>query len=84
MVKVLSNTSTREVFNWIAAEISGYFDTKFNALGLIEPILHKFEDLKIANFLKPEEVYFLVTHIKNGDGYPIEMKVNLHLWSMSL
>ena len=26
-------------------------------------ILHKFEDLKIANFLNPEEVYFLVTRV---------------------
>ncbi len=56
MVKVLPSTSTSEFF-------PGYFDTKFNALGLIEPILHKFEDLKIANFLNPEEVYFLMTHV---------------------
>ncbi len=40
---------------------SCYSDTIFNALGIIKPILHKFEDLKIVNFLNPEEVYILVT-----------------------
>ena len=43
--------------------ISGYFDTKFIAVVLVEPILHKFEDLKIANILNLEEVYFLVTRV---------------------
>ncbi len=42
----------------------GYFDTKFNAVGLIEPILQKIEDLKIVNFFNPDEVYFLVTRVK--------------------
>ena len=32
----------------------------------MEPILHKFEYLKIANFLDPEEVYFLVTRVIYG------------------
>ena len=50
----------------MAAEFLNYFDTKFNTLSQIEPILHKFEDLKIANFLNPEEVYFLVTRIIYG------------------
>ncbi len=43
--------------------ISGYFDTKFTAVVLIEPILHKFGELKNAKFLNPEEVYFLVTSV---------------------
>ncbi len=33
-------------------QISGYFDTKITALVQIEPILHKFQDQKIAHFLK--------------------------------
>ena len=37
-------------FQLNSCRISGYFDTKFNVVALIEPILHKFEDLKIANF----------------------------------
>ena len=51
------------IFYLNGCRISGYFDTKFNAVGLIELILHKFEDLKISNFLNPEEVYFLVTRV---------------------
>ena len=43
--------------------ISGYFDTKFTAAVLVEQILCKFEDLKIANILNIEEVYFLVTRV---------------------
>ena len=43
--------------------ISGYFDIKFNAVVLVEPILHKFEDHKIANILNLEEVFFLVTRV---------------------
>ncbi len=40
-------------------------------LVILIPILHKFEDLKIANFLNPEEVYFLVTRVKwEGDDEP--------------
>ena len=39
----------------------GYFDYKFTAVSVIELILHKSEDLKIANSLNPEQVYFLVT-----------------------
>ncbi len=45
-------------------QISGYFDTNFIAVVLVEPILHKYEDLKIANILNLEEVYFLVTRIR--------------------
>ncbi len=41
--------------------IPGYFDTKFTVVALVEQILHKLEDLKIANLLNPEEVYFLMT-----------------------
>ncbi len=44
--------------------ISGYLDTKFTAVVVIEPILHKFEDLKVVYFYNPEEVYFLVTRVK--------------------
>ncbi len=44
--------------------IPGYFDTKFTAVALIEPILYNFKDLKIANFLNPEQVYFLMTRVK--------------------
>ncbi len=44
-------------------QISGYFDTKFIAVVLVETILRKFEDLKIANILNLEEVYFLVTRV---------------------
>ena len=44
--------------------ISCYFDTKFIAVVLVEPISRKFEDLKIVNFLNLEEVYFLVTRVK--------------------
>ncbi len=43
--------------------IPGYFDTKFIVVALIEPILYNFEDLKIANFLNPEQVYFFVTRV---------------------
>ena len=43
--------------------ISGYFDTNFIAVVLVEPVLHKFEDLKIHNILNLEEVYFLVTRV---------------------
>ncbi len=46
-----------------ACRISGYFDTKFIAVVLVEPILCKFEDLKIANILNLKEVYFLVTRV---------------------
>ena len=31
--------------------MSGYFDTKFIAVVLVDPILRKFEDLKIVNIL---------------------------------
>ena len=47
--------------------IFGYFDTKFIAVALVEPILRKFEDLKIANILNLEEVYFRVTRVKSVD-----------------
>ncbi len=60
IAKVLQIISIRDIFLngcWISA----YFDTKFTAVVLIEPILHKFEDLKVAHFLNPKEVYFLVT-----------------------
>ena len=53
----------QESFSLNSCRISGYFDTKFTAVGIIEPILHKFEDLKIINFLNPEQVYFLVAHV---------------------
>ena len=43
--------------------VSGYFDTKFIAIVLLEPILRKFEDLKIANILNLEEVYFPVARV---------------------
>ena len=43
--------------------ISGYFDTKFIAVALVEQILRKFEDLKMSNILNLEEVYFLVTRL---------------------
>ncbi len=43
--------------------ISAYFDTKFVAVVLVEPILHKFEDLKIADIFNLKEVYFLVTRV---------------------
>ena len=46
-----------------SCRISDYFDTKFTPLVLIEPILQTFEDLKITNFLNPEQVYFLLTLI---------------------
>ncbi len=44
-------------------QISCYFDTNLIAVVLVEPILRKFEDLKIANILNLEEVYFLVTRV---------------------
>ena len=44
-------------------QISAVLDTKFTAVVLKETILQKFEDLKNANFLNPEEVYFLVTRV---------------------
>ena len=44
--------------------IYGYFDTKFTAVVLVEQILCKFEDLKIANILNLEEVYFLMTRVE--------------------
>ncbi len=40
-----------------------YSPSAFNAVDLIEPSSHKFEYLKTANFLNPEEVYFLVTRV---------------------
>ena len=43
--------------------IPGYFDTRFIVVVLVEPILRKFEDLKIVNILNLEEVYFLVTRV---------------------
>ena len=46
--------------------ISGYFDTKFVAVVLLELILRKFERLKTANILNLEEVYFLVTRVIYG------------------
>ena len=49
-------------------QVSGHFDTKYTAVLLIEPILHKFEDLKITNFFNPEEVYFLTTFIGQKTG----------------
>ena len=63
MAKVLSSTSAREVFFLNGCRISGYFDTKFTAVVLIEPILHTFEDQKVAHFFNPEEVNFLVTRV---------------------
>ncbi len=58
----------RKDINWGSiflndCQISCYFDTKYTAVVLIEPILHKFEDQKITNFFNPEEVYFLVTPV---------------------
>ena len=53
MVKELPSTSTSEVFNWMTAEF----------LVILTPNLHKFEELKIANFFNPAEVYFLVTRV---------------------
>ena len=50
-------------FSLNGCRFSGYFDTKFTAVAIIEPILHKFEDLKIVNFLNPEQVYFLMTRV---------------------
>ncbi len=48
--------------------ISGYFDTKYIAILWIEPILHNFEDQKIANFLNLEQVYFRVTLVISGNA----------------
>ncbi len=44
-------------------QISGYFDTKFIAVFLVEPILRKIEDLNFGNILNLEEVYFLMTRV---------------------
>ena len=46
---------------WKEGRISGYFDTKYMAVLQIEPILHNFEDQKIANIFNPELVNFCVT-----------------------
>ena len=59
MVKLLSSTSTRELFLLNDSQISGYFDTEFTAVVLLEPILQKIEDLKIALFLTPKRSIFL-------------------------
>ncbi len=37
--------------------------TKFIGVVLVEPILHKFEDLKSTNILNPQEVYFIVARV---------------------
>ncbi len=44
-------------------QISGYFDTKFIAIVIVEPTLRTFEVVKIANILNLEEVYFLVARV---------------------
>ena len=54
----------RGSFSLNGCQISGYFDTRFSAVAIIDPILHKFEDLKIVNFLNPEQVYFLVACVR--------------------
>ena len=60
-------------------QISGYFDTKFNALGLIEPILHKFEDLKIVNFLTPKRSIFLWHASYKNNGTVSCVGIDFHL-----
>ena len=70
------------------SRISVFFNTKFIAVALIEPILHKFEDLKNANFFNPEEVYFLVTRVKYycwvGVGWVRSVKTSVYIWRYSL
>ncbi len=56
--------------------ISGYFDTKITAVVPLESILQKFEDLKIAHFFNPEEVYFLVTRVNYSMGNRFYPEVN--------
>ena len=62
VVKMFLSTSTREVFFPNGCWMSGYFDTKFIAGVVIEPILHTFDDLKIAYFLTQKR-FFRVTHV---------------------
>ncbi len=45
-----------------AARISGYFDTKYMTVLLIEQILHNFEDQKFANFFNLQQVDFRMKH----------------------
>ncbi len=49
-MKGLSTTSTRELLFWIPAESLVILIPNLLKVGLIEPILHKFEDLKIYIF----------------------------------
>ncbi len=53
MAKVLSSTSNQGISFLNGCRITCYFDIKFTAVVLIEPILQKFKDLKNAHFLEP-------------------------------
>ena len=65
------------------AWIPGYFDTRYRTVLQIEQILHNFEDQKIANFFKIEQVNFRVTlviYVKNWQLKTYYLPVNAGLF----
>ncbi len=76
MMKMLPRTSIRRSIFLNCWRISGYFDTKFNPLVPIEPILQKSEDLKIGNFLTSKRSIFS-WHASHECVYE-----GCHIWSI--